>query len=118
MIDLDNAKWWADLAHKCVTSIGVTWLTIDRLWERFWKAEEFIERRIGDRRHGMGLIQEGELALTFIPKFEKIIADAKAVKQTPESQQLINDIEALVEEIKNAVAPAPVVPTPEPPKAA
>ena len=48
----------------------------------------------------MGLSQDFKLAVTFIPMMEKIIADGKAMEQTPATQQLIADIQALITAIK------------------
>ena len=90
-------------------------------WIVHW--EDIVDRFAGwlklshliERRKHMGIIDEGKLLLEFVPKVEKIIADAKAADQSPAGQQLIIDIEALVNEVKTAVATPP---PPAPPAAA
>lgn len=99
----------------------IGFLTLDKLWERGVKfyekihtTEQFLEGKIHDRRNHMGLISEAELLMGLIPKVEKIVADAKAADQSPAGQQLIIDIEALVNEVKTALAsnapPTPAAP--------
>ena len=84
-----------------------------QLWEKFKPVEEFVERRMHDRRQDMSIITEVEALIKIIPQIEQVIADAKAAEQTPQVAQMISDLEAIIAEVKGLLAnPTPTPTTP------
>ena len=116
MIDLDSLKWWGLVAHRVFTGLGVAWLSLDRLWERFWKVEEFIDRRTHERRHTVNILKVPAVIEDGHQLAEDILA-AKALI-APTLPQLIADAEKFktdTEELLGLNATPAALPI-EPPK--
>ena len=98
-VDLDNFKWWCIIIHRFVTGIGVTFLTLDRFFDRFWKVEEFVERRTHHERRHMNILEVPKFIEDVVklandikaaeallaPQFPQIVADAVKLKNAGES---------------------------------
>lgn len=108
MIDLDDWKWWGLVFHRIVTGVGVTWLTIDRIWEKVRPIEEFVERRYHERRiHNMSMTQIVKVAeeapqligqiITTVNDAKKVLAELQA---NPDAQKVLADITAIEAQIK------------------
>jgi hypothetical protein len=108
-------SWLADTqAHKVIIGILALdhlWDRITQLWNHFHDTEAFVVRQIGERRHTMPLITEGEALIKLIPAVEKAISDARAASQDAAVLQVISDLEIIVNDVKTGLeTPAPSTP--------
>lgn len=99
--------WLNTHIHHIIGYATGAGLIIERFWERFWKIEEFIEKRHGptERRNHMLSIIEIEKAVVAAPALVQSL-----IKILNDIQPLLKDLEDVSSQIKALSLNTPPVP--------
>lgn len=119
MADLDNIKWWANTAHKFVTTFGVLGLGVWH-WVLWIKDKEeavnWFEKHLERRTKNMGnILTYLGMAKYAIPVIDAVVAEVKAtvpvekadvVAAVASIEKAIGDLKAAIEATTTAVKAA------------